>query len=298
MAHHLCSGRMDVDLRHLRGFLAVAEEGGFTAAGRRLHVAQPTLTRNIRALEETLGVRLFDRTTRRTELTAKGAELHDALVPLLRQLDAVLDGMREGERLRLGFSWGLPDGLARLAARFDDETGVSVEFVRCDSPVTRLGTGDVDLALLRGPRLPRGLRSAFLYEDGRVAAVPAFWSLAASRELSWAELARWPLVVNTMSGVTTPDMWPPGKRPVVGAECGNYDEWLEKVALGLGVGTAPAATARRYSHPEVRFVPLCDGPAVSTHLAYPSHGAHPRAALLAHAAAREGVALRDGGERG
>lgn len=282
---------MDVDLRHLRNFLAVAEEGGFTAAARRLHLAQPTLTRSIRALEDTLGVRLFDRTTRRTALTDKGRELRSSLVPLLHQLDTALTGLRKGESLRVGFNWGLPEGLSGTAARFGDDTGVAVEFVRTDTPMAGLDTGAVDVALLRADPLPRGLRGVLLCEDTRVAAVPGHWPLAARSRLGWAELADLPLVVNTVSGVTFPAMWPEGRRPTVGAECRNYDEWLEKVAAGLGVGSAPAAAARRYTHPAVRTIPLDGAPVVRAYLAYPSHGAHPQAARFADEAWRAAAAL-------
>lgn len=281
MPDHLCSASMDVDLRHLRYFLAVAEDGGFSAAGRRLHVAQPTLTRCVRSLEDALGVRLFDRTTRRTQLTAKGQRLRDELVPVLRQLQTTLDGIRVGEQLRLGFSWGLPDGLSLMAASFAQEAGVRVEFVRCDTPLAGLDTGAADLALLRGDSLPRQLRGVFLYEETRVAAVPRHWALAERDELAWEELADWPLIVNSVSGVTFPHMWPAERRPVVGAECSNYDEWLEKVAAGLGIGTAPEDSTRRYHHPAVRFIPLRDAPTVRLHLAYPSHGSHPQAPRFA-----------------
>ena len=281
MPNHLCSVGMDVDLRHLRYFLAVAEDGGFSAAGRRLHVAQPTLTRCVRSLEDALGVRLFDRTTRRTQLTAKGRQLHDELVPVLRKLQATLDGIRVGEQLRLGFSWGLPDGLSLMATSFAEEADVRVEFVRCDTPLAGLDTGAVDLALLRGDSLPGHLRGVFLYEEKRVAAVPGHWALAERDELAWEELADWPLIVNKVSGVTFPHMWAAERRPVLGAECSNYDEWLEKVAAGFGIGTAPEDSTRRYHHPAVRFIPLRDAPTVRLHLAYPSHGFHPQAPRFA-----------------
>ncbi len=277
---------MDVDLRHLRNFVAVAEEGGFTAAGRRLHLAQPTLTRSIRGLEEALGIRLFDRTTRRTRLTAEGEALRDALVPILRRLDAALAGVREGQTLRIGFSWGLPDGLSGLAARLGEAAGVRVEFVRCDTAMAGLDTGMADLGLLRGDSLPQGMRGVFLFEDTRVAAVPSDGPLAARTRLSWEELADWPLIVNVVSGITHPRMWPEGRRPAVGAECRNYDEWLEKVAAGLGVGTAPAAAARRYTHPGVQVIPLDGAPSVRAFLAHPSHGAHPQAARFAEGVRR------------
>ncbi|MCD9876962.1 LysR family transcriptional regulator [Streptomyces guryensis] len=277
---------MNIDLRHLRYFLAVAEEGGFTAASHCLHLAQPTLTRNIRTLEESLGVQLFERSTRRTELTDKGETLRKAITPLLRQLDSTLSDLQKGEKLRIGFSWGLPEGLSRLAARFGEETGVGVEFIRCDTPQAGLDTGQAHLGLLRGAPLPKGLRGVLLYEESRIAAVPASWQLAERTELDWAELADLPLIINTVSGTTFPDMWPDGSRPVVGAECRNFDEWLEQVAVGLGVGTAPVSTARRYTHPSVRLVPLTGAPTVRAYLAYPSHGAHPQATRFADRAWR------------
>ncbi|MCX4902593.1 LysR family transcriptional regulator [Streptomyces sp. NBC_01005] len=277
---------MNIDLRHLRCFLAVAEEGGFTAAGRRLHLAQPTLTRNIRTLEESLGVRLFERTTRRTELTNKGTTLLRAVAPLLRQLESALKDVQKGEKLRIGFSWGLPEGLSRIAARFGEATGVGVEFTRCETPQAGLDTGQVHLGLLRGAPLPKGLRGVLLYEESRIAAVPASWQLAERTRLDWAELASLPLVINTVSGTTFPEMWPVDSRPTVGAECRNVDEWLEQVAVGLGVGTAPVSAARRYTHPFVRLVPLTGAPTVPVYLAHPSHGAHPQAARFADRAWR------------
>ncbi|WP_073761124.1 LysR family transcriptional regulator [Streptomyces sp. CB02923] len=277
---------MSIDLRHLRCFLAVAEERGFTAASHRLHLTQPTLTRNIRALEESLGVRLFERSTRRTELTDKGRTLQETVAPLLRQLDSVLQELQNGEKLRIGFNWGLPEGFSRLAARFTEETGVEVAFVRCDTPHAGLDTGQTHLGLLRSTPLPKGLRSVLLYEEPRIAAVPASWQLAERTALDWAELADLPLIINTVSGTTFPDMWPAGRRPVVGDECRNFDEWLEQVAVGLGVGTAPVSAARRYTHPSVRLVPLTGAPTVPAYLAHPSHGAHPQAARFADQAWR------------
>ncbi|MGV4929669.1 LysR family transcriptional regulator [Streptomyces sp. BHT-5-2] len=275
---------MNVDLRHLRNFLAVAEARSFTAASKRLHLAQPTLTRSIRALEESLGVRLFDRTTRHIALTPKGSRLRESLMPIIRQLDSTLADIRGGQALRIGFAWGLPELLSTLAVRFGKENASEVELVRRDTAMAGLDTGDVDVALLRGEIQARGVRCVQLYEEERIAAVPTASPLARRPEVRWAELARWPLVVNVVSGTTFPWMWPDGTRPEVGAECRNFDEWLEKVAAGAGFGTAPASAARRYTHPGVRLVPLRDAPLVRTHLAFPVHGTHPLASHLADAA--------------
>ncbi|MFF2810341.1 LysR family transcriptional regulator [Streptomyces sp. NPDC058000] len=275
---------MNINLRHLRHFLTLAEERNFTTASKRLHLTQPTLTRNIRTLEEALGVRLFDRTTRRIDLTPKGTRLRESLIPIIQQLDATLADARGSETLRIGFAWGLPETLSTLANRFAQETHTHIEWVRHDTPLAGLDTGDTDVALLRGHLNPKGIRCIQLYEEERIAAVPAASPLAQLPHIDWNQLADHPLVVNTVSGTTFPDLWPPHAQPAIGAHCRNYDEWLEKIAAGAGFGTAPTTAARRNTHPNVRLIPLHNAPPIPTHLAFPTHGTHPLSTRLAHTA--------------
>ncbi|GAU67959.1 putative LysR family transcriptional regulator [Streptomyces sp. NBRC 110611] len=276
-----------VELRHLRGFLAVAEERSFTHAADRLRTGQPALTRTVRALETTLGVRLLDRTTRRVELTDAGRRLHDDLAPLLPRLAAVLRPPAGRAILRLGFTSLLPAACTTLVASFEAATGAGVRLVRRDTPLAGLETGESDVAVLRGEVPPdAGLCSTLLLHEPRVAALPrnapertaaAVRAVARRRVLDWTELAGLPLVVNTVTGSTRPELWPEGRRPRLSCTAGNIDEWLESVAAGYGIGVAPEPVARRHTHPGIRYLRLKNAPSVPVHLARPARDAHPLA---------------------
>ncbi|WP_017596681.1 LysR family transcriptional regulator [Nocardiopsis potens] len=279
-------GTPGVELRHLRAFLAVAEESSFTYAAARLRTGQPALTRTVRALEEAIGARLFDRTTRRVELTDGGRRLYAELSALLPRLDDVLRAPCAGLVLRLGFGWQLPDGWAGVNRSFTEETGAGIRLVRGDSPLAGLDTGEADVAVVRGD-VPDGakVRARRLSGERRVAAVARHSPLAARRVLDWAELADHPLVVNTVTGTARPGLWPEDARPAVRCTAGNVDEWVEAIAAGHGVGVAPEAV-RRYAHPGVRYIRLKNAPEVPVHVVVPLSGSHPLAARYAAAAER------------
>ncbi|MEW1675242.1 LysR family transcriptional regulator [Streptomyces noursei] len=270
-----------IELRHLRGFLAVAEERSFTHAADRLRTGQPALTRAVRALEAALGVRLLDRTTRRVALTDAGRRLYADLAPLLPRLAAALRSPAGPGTLRLGFTSLLPAAGGTLITEFKAATGAKVRLVRRDTPLAGLETGESDVAVLRGDVPPdAGLRTALLFQEPRVAAVPrtaAPGGLARRRVLDWAELAELPLVVNTVTGTTRPELWPAGRRPRLACTAGNFDEWLEAVAAGHGIGVAPEGVAERHPHPQIRYVRLKNAPPVPVHLALPARDADPLA---------------------
>ncbi|MGA4849150.1 LysR family transcriptional regulator [Streptomyces sp. G5(2025)] len=270
-----------IELRHLRAFLAVADELSFTHAADRLRVGQPALTRAVRALEESLGARLLDRTTRRVALTGAGQRLRDDLAPLLRRLEGTLRTAAGAEPpvLRLGFTSLLPEACAALVTTFKAATGAGVRLVRGDAPLAGLLTGACDIAVVRG-ELPPGdtVRSRLLLHEPRVAVLSRDAAeLAGRRVVDWTELADLPLVVNTVTGTTGPELWPEGRRPRLACTAHNFDEWLEAVAAGHGVGIAPEPVARRHSHPSLRYVRLKNAPPVAVRLAVPARDALPLA---------------------
>src|SRR5690606_41790005 len=107
--HDVYAGRMDVELRHLRAFVALCEEANYTRAAARLHLSQPALTRTIQQLERMLECRLIERSSRHFALTDEGRELLDRGRGILADVDAVCADLGSRAAVELGFSWLLPD---------------------------------------------------------------------------------------------------------------------------------------------------------------------------------------------
>jgi DNA-binding transcriptional LysR family regulator len=300
----LCSAGMDVELRHLRAFLAVARSGSFTRAAEELLITQPALTRTIQQLESALSVRLLERTSRHVELTPAGREFRGHAERVLADLDIALASVAGQVTVRLGFSWLLPDPWAQDAvAAFERASGNSVALVRSDDPLAALRQAAIDVALIRGA-IPDGapVRRVHLFDEVRVAVCSSHSELAGHSELDWDEVPRWPLVVNTVSGTTGPWSWPPGQGPARVVETANFDEWLESVAAGRGIGVVPDVAMRRNIHSAVRFIPLRNAPPSPVWLAFLPHIREPlMRQFVAAAVAAAGLDAREprsGADRG
>jgi DNA-binding transcriptional LysR family regulator len=260
---------MDVELRHLRAFATVATHRSFTAASRELLITQPALTRTVQQLEAALGVRLLERTSRSVRLTDVGQDFLDRIRAVLADLDRAMLAARGQQELRLGFQWVLPDPWAtETIDRFERATGATVILLRRDDIDSDLERGDLDLAITRTRLTARGTVQTPLFDEDRVAAVSTRSPLARKDHIDWLELAEEPIVVNTVNGTTQPDSWPEQHRPTQVVTCSNYDEWLQLVAAGRGVGAVPRSAARTGTHPGVTFIPLTGAPPVSVCLGY------------------------------
>jgi LysR family hca operon transcriptional activator len=188
-----------MELRHLRYFVAVAEEGSLThAAERRLHTAQPSLSRQIRDLELEVGVKLLERGARGIELTAAGRTFLDHARLALLQVEAASDAARraaqpEKTAFVIGFLTGhevvwLPDALRILR---EEEPDIEITLVSQSSPdlAGALMRGKADVAFLRRETQAPGLALKFLIKESLVAAVPASHRLAAQKEISPRDIA-------------------------------------------------------------------------------------------------------------
>jgi DNA-binding transcriptional LysR family regulator len=140
-----------MELRHLRYFVAVAEELHFRRAAERLHVAQPAVSEQVRKLEQELGVRLFDRTQRSVSLTVAGKAMLEESRHVLRHADIAQQAARNAAeqvtmRLRIGY---LPDSLPRRVPRALRHLATSAPRVQ-----VQLETGPA-LGLIEGLRAQR-----------------------------------------------------------------------------------------------------------------------------------------------
>ena len=263
----LDSGR--VELRHLRAFEAVARLQSFTHAADELTITQPALSRTVRQLEDALGVTLLDRSSRHVEATPAGRSFLDHVERVLAELERGFGAVRRQASYRLGFSWLLPDPWAQnTVARFERATGTTVSLIRTDDALGAIQQGKVDVAVVRGHVTSTAVRVVHLFNESRVAVCSVNSRLADRTELDWAEVPRWPLVVNIASGTTGPSSWPAGIGPETVVETTNFDEWIESVAADRGIGVIPDAAVRRNIHPGVRFIALRGAPESPVFLAF------------------------------
>lgn len=194
---------MNVTLRQLRAFAAVAHTGSFTAAAESLFVTQSALSGLIRELEQTLGLRLFDRSTRRLQLSDVGSGLLPMIDKILGDLDGVLGEVVNLKTLRTGTvrvaapqlmsCTLLPEVVAAFTARHRE-----IRVRLADSPVenvaTRVLSGEADFGI--GPErnpIPH-LETTELFELPFMAVMPARHALSRRAKIGWAELAKYPVI--------------------------------------------------------------------------------------------------------
>ncbi|WP_069165154.1 LysR family transcriptional regulator [Nocardia altamirensis] len=260
---------MDIELRHLRAYVALCEEGSYTKAAASLHLSQPALTRTIQQLERIVEGRLIERTSRRFDLTDDGAELLTHARRIVADVDGVVAQLRSRATIEIGFAWLLPTTWLAATRRRYEALGGRITLRRVDDPLAALEARSLDIAIYRREtRLPNHLASRVIATERRVLAVAASSPLAEATGLRWADLAGYPLVVNVVSGTTDAGSWDPADphRPII--TCQNFDEWIELVAADRGIGGVPALARSRAPHPGVVYVDIPDAPPSHVYLAW------------------------------
>ncbi|MDI6103754.1 LysR family transcriptional regulator [Actinoplanes sp. NEAU-A12] len=262
---------MDLQLRHLRALVAVVDTGTFTDAAGELGVSQAAVSRSVAALEEALGVRVLQRTTRHVTLTGTGTQV---LASARRILDEVTHLRRLADRqhseLRVGYAWAaLGKHTRRLqrawAAR---HPGTSLVFTHTNTPSAGLSDGTADVAVVRSALDDPRFDTALIGTEARCAAVATDNALARRRTLRLSDLVRYPVAIDVRTGTTTLGLWHPGPAPATIRTTHSVDEWLTLIAAGQAVGITSEATANQNPRPGVAYRMLRQAPRIDVWLAW------------------------------
>jgi DNA-binding transcriptional LysR family regulator len=261
-----------VDLRQLRYFLMVADEGNFTRAAERLYMSQPPLSLQIMRLERELGVTLLDRTTRGVRLTpagevlyGRGSKLVESLLQIIADVKRV--GGAPGGQLRIGYPGTAGPLVGRFLARLTrqhPDLRIALHPRTSEEQVNMLKRFELDMALLRttGPEQLEieGIEHYVIAEERLVAVVPAGDPLAVMSAVGLDQLLDRPLIAfprsispavhDYLAAAYTAAGVAPDARHIVE----NPTTMLDLIEAGIGVGVlmAEAAEARR----QVVAIPL------------------------------------------
>ena len=265
---------MNIELRHLRYFVAVAEEASFTAAARRVHVAQQVLSSQVRQLEEAVGARLLDRGSRGAALTPAGEAFLVAARDTLARLDRGVTAARNAAgtvsgRLAVGLSGaaGAEIRTAVIAAfeRAYQQVEVVLRSFDLTHPAAGLLDGSSDVALVRPPVADPGIMLREIWREPRVFVLPADHPLAGREVLGLADVAGLPWVAAASAADgCDPESWrddflasprPGGDVPVIGATATTIEEWREYIVAGKGISLCPASAQQFGPRPGIAFVP-------------------------------------------
>lgn len=272
-----------MELRHLRYFVAVAEELSFRRAAERLHLAQPPLSSQIKSLEGELGLRLFDRTTRTVKLTSAGAVFLEEARAILIAADRARQNVRKASQgligpLRIGIlAPTATPRLARILSSFRKKFP-AVQFALFEltsvEQLHRLREEQLDVGLLRPPIEFAELEWRFVEESPMVLAAPSGHRLARKRGITWADFHNEPMVmIHPSLQHSYYDKFlelcaKAGATPVVGQYANDVHSkmWLISAGFGIAPTTKTIAEVKR---PGLVFRELPEGlPLVQTLLVW------------------------------
>lgn len=194
---------MNVTLKQLRAFVSVAEAGSFTVAAERLRITQSGLSLLVKGLEDELGVRLFDRSTRATALSVAGADFHPLAVKVLEDLDAAItstlqlqDKQRGSVRVACTMLYGaalIPEVIAAYRAKHP-AIRVRVLDSLNEQVLERVARGEVDFGVAPQRSTPPEITQESLLHDRIDLVCPRNHELARRKHVTWKQALRFPFV--------------------------------------------------------------------------------------------------------
>ena len=254
---------LDLDLRLVRYFTVVAEHRHFGRAAEALHVAQPSLSRQIRHLEQQLGARLLDRTPQGSRLTEAGEVFLPLARALLRSADQAAARTRaaaQPSRITIGYTIGLiVTPAVRQLRREHPDADVQTLHLDWNQPREALLDHRVDAVVTRLPLRTAGLHVTILYDEPRVLLVPLDHRLAGKESVSIDDIADEPIprlpdpAWNAYWRIDPrPDGSPAPDGPLVEA----IEDKNELIAAGQAVAVIPAGVAIGSPRPDLTTIPL------------------------------------------
>jgi len=248
-----------MELRHLRYFVAVAEELSFTRAAERLHIGQPPLSHQIQMLEAEVGAQLLERSKRWVRLTEAGKLfLEDARRVLALSEQAALTARRAGRgeagELRVGFTFSTPltplfaTVINRYRQRYPGVT-LTLQEMSTLGQIDAIASRELDLGLVRPPEttLPEALELTVLRRDPLVLVLPIGHPLAAKQAIAVRDLQGQPLVMYPESAGTGihPQIFrlcrEAGFKPTIAMEAGEASTIIGLIAAGCGISVLPSS---------------------------------------------------------
>lgn len=252
----------DLDLRLVRYFAVVAEHGHFGRAAAALHLAQPSLSRQIQRLEADVGVRLLDRTPQGARLTATGAEFLPRCRALLQAAERAAASARAAarpSRITVGWTGDLIVTPAVRAVRHrHPDAEVDTLHLGWDDQRPALLDHRVDAVVSRFPFPTGGLDVTVLHEEPRVLVVPVSHRLAGKESVTLDDIADEPLVRfpdPVFNAFWRIDPRPDGRPAPDGPEVAAVEDKFEVIADGRAVAIAPGGS-RHALRPDLTTVPV------------------------------------------
>jgi DNA-binding transcriptional LysR family regulator len=275
---------VDLDTRLLRAFVAVAEELSFTRAAQRRFVAQQALSAQVRQLEARLGVKLFERTTRRVALTAAGERLLGHVRAALAALDAGTEelealGRIERATLRVGMSGTamvpLVGEIIRRFAAEHPKVDLEVSNAGLSQPAAGLREGTVDVAFVRPPFVDEGLSMVTVLTEERFIALREDHPLAGRATVRPEDVVHEPWIWVEGADPRARAFWSleafRGERPLrTGTRITSVEEAFGAVAAGVAITCQGESAVRAVGagFPQLRFVRLEGAPPATIAIAW------------------------------
>jgi DNA-binding transcriptional LysR family regulator len=261
---------MNVTLKQLRALREVSETHNFTAAAERLHTTQSALSVSVSQLEQALGLRLIDRTTRRFALTAAGAEFLPAVTRILADLDSSIKNLATLASLKRGTvalacppalaAALLPGPISSFRQRYP-QVHVTLKDSASGPSVSKLKSGEVEITIGALPQPEADLEVTPYVKDRLIALALKDWPLARRRTVPWRALAEYPIVAPSRESSTREIIErtyekATGKRFVPVFETSYWLTTVAMVEAGLGIAVAPSHAITHLSTAKVRAVQL------------------------------------------